>query len=72
MFFGQGCYYDKEGIRNNVTGRGDGIMGKQNILDMQNGFNTRVNLYIIKYLYYNMKKAALKNLPFKAALTTFF
>ena len=57
MFFGQGCYYDKEGIRNNVTGRGDGIMGKQNILDMQNGFNTRVNLYIIKYLYYNMKKA---------------
>lgn len=31
--------------------------GKSNILDMKNGFNTRVNLFIIKYLYYNMKKA---------------
>ena len=30
---------------------------KRNILGIKDGFNTRVNLYIIKHLYYRMKKA---------------
>lgn len=30
---------------------------KSNRLNNENGFNTRVNLYIIRYLYYHMKKA---------------
>jgi len=30
---------------------------KSNILNKKNGFHTRVNLYIIRYLYYHMKKA---------------
>ena len=29
---------------------------RSNILSMENGFNTRVNLFIIRYLYYHMKK----------------
>lgn len=29
---------------------------KSNILDAKTGFNTRVNLYIIRYIYYHMKK----------------
>lgn len=30
---------------------------KRNIMNRKDGFNTRVNLYIIKHLYYRMKKA---------------
>lgn len=32
---------------------------KRNILNKENGFNTRVNLFIIRYLYYHMKKASI-------------
>ncbi len=28
---------------------------KRNIMNRKDGFNTRVNLYIIKHLYYRMK-----------------
>ncbi len=30
---------------------------KRNILNKEDGFNTRVNLFIIRYMYYHMKKA---------------
>ncbi len=30
---------------------------RRNILDFETGFNVRANLYIIRYLYYHMKKA---------------
>lgn len=30
---------------------------RRNILGKEDGFNTRVNLFIIRHMYYHMKKA---------------